>query len=86
MSNDENRRTSRRRMVQGGLGVIAMAATGGRARAQEKLAQEIVQYQGTPKDGARCDACVNWVEPNACNIVVGKIAPSGWCVAYAPKP
>ena len=85
LSNDEIQRTSRRRMVQGGLGVIALAATAGRARAQEKLAQEIAQYQSMPKDGAKCSACVNWVEPAACKIVEGKIDPNGWCVAYAPK-
>jgi hypothetical protein len=60
-----------------------MAAT---ARAQdEKLAQTVVQYQTTPKDGAKCSTCVNFVAPNACKIVAGEINPEGWCVAYAPK-
>ncbi len=88
MSNDGIERTSRRRVLQGGLGglgAIAVAAASRRARAQEKLAQNIVQYQETPKDGAKCSTCVNYVEPNACKIVEGKINPEGWCVAYAPK-
>ena len=53
--------------------------------AQEKLAQNLVQYQDTPKDGAMCSACVNFVAPDGCKIVDGKISPNGWCVAFAPK-
>jgi len=79
--------TSRRVLLQGGLGILAVAAaaTPLRAHAQEKLAQNIVQYQETPKDGAMCSTCVNFVAPDACKIVEGKINPNGWCVAYAPK-
>ncbi len=78
---------SRREMLRTGL----MAAAGvtlasGAARAQdEKIAQELVQYQEGPKEGAKCSGCVNWVDPNACKIVAGQINPNGWCVAYAPK-
>ncbi len=79
--------TTRRTSLQGilALGVGAAAARVGTARAQEKIAQEAVQYQKTPKDGAQCNKCVNWVDPNACKIVAGTIEPNGWCVAYAPK-
>jgi hypothetical protein len=76
--------TSRRVVLQASLG-LGLAATAGSANAQTKLAQNLVQYQPTPKDGARCDACVNWVPPNACNIVESPIAAAGWCVAFAPK-
>jgi hypothetical protein len=88
LSDDGHERTSRRRVLQGGLGglsAIAVAAASRRARAQEKLAQNIVQYQETPKDGAMCSTCVNYIDPGACKIVEGKINPNGWCVAYAPK-
>jgi hypothetical protein len=44
-----------------------------------------VQYQPTPKDGAKCSTCVNFDPPAACKIVAGKISPEGWCIAYAPK-
>lgn len=53
--------------------------------AQEKLAQDAVQYQKMPKDGAKCSTCVNFVAPNACQIVAGDIDPNGWCIAYGPK-
>jgi hypothetical protein len=84
----------RRSVLQAGIGLLAggtatgamaASASAGQIIAQEKLAPELVQYQVTPKDGALCSACVNWVAPNACNIVAGNINPNGWCVAYAPK-
>jgi len=78
---------SRREMLRQGLlvaaGTVAVATA---ARAQdEKIAQELVQYQPQPKDGQKCNACAQWVEPNACKIVAGVISPNGYCVAYAPK-
>ncbi len=67
-------------------GTAAMAASASRAWAQDaKLAQNVVQYQTSPKDGAQCSGCVNFQPPNACAIVSGQIVPNGWCVAFAPK-
>ena len=67
-------------------GTAAVAAAAPLARAQSaKLAQNVVQYQTTPKDGAQCSGCVNFQPPNACAIVDGEINPNGWCVAFAPK-
>ena len=67
-------------------GTAAFAAAAPLARAQSaKLAQNVVQYQNNPKDGAMCSGCVNFQPPNACAIVEGEINPNGWCVAFAPK-
>jgi len=80
--------SSRRNVLKTGLGVLAAGtalAASRAATAQEKLAQNLVQYQATPKDGNKCSACVNFEAPNACKIVAGTIAPEGWCVAFAPK-
>ena len=83
---DSDKRASLRGMVRAGLGVLAAGTMARQASAQDqKIAQTLVQYQAGPKDGLRCDHCVNWVDPNACKIVVGPINPAGWCVAYAPK-
>lgn len=83
---DNEKRASLRGMMRTGLGVLAAGAAIGRASAQDqKIAQNLVQYQNTPKDKAECDQCVNWVAPNACKIVAGEINPKGWCVAFAPK-
>ena len=80
--------TSRRDALKAGLTFVGVGAVGLAARtslAQEKLAQNMVQYQETPKDGAECDKCVNFQAPSACTIVAGTINPKGWCVAFAPK-
>ena len=80
---------SRRAAMKAGLaalvGGVAAAAAVKQAVAQEKIAQEQVQYQAMPKDGAECSNCVNFQAPNACTIVAGDISPKGWCVAFAPK-
>lgn len=81
--------SSRRDMLRTGM-MIAAGVTGAAiastARAEdEKIAQELVQYQNEPKDGQKCNMCAQWVDPNACKIVAGKISPDGYCVAYAPK-
>jgi hypothetical protein len=78
---------TRRIVLRTGLGAAAGATLAASAvRAQdEKIAQELVQYQDQPKEGQQCNKCAQWVEPNACKIVVGKISPQGYCVAYAPK-
>ncbi len=81
--------TSRRDMLRTGAMVvagIAGVAAASPARAEdEKIAQELVQYQNEPKDGQQCNKCAQWIEPNACKIVAGVINPNGYCVAYAPK-
>lgn len=81
--------TSRRDLMRTGMMIVAgtaSVAVASTARAQdEKIAQELVQYQDQPKDGQKCNMCAQWVEPNACKIVAGKISPNGYCVAYAPK-
>ena len=77
---------TRRRVLKATLATIGgMAAVATTARAQEKIAQAMVQYQATPKDGNKCSMCVNFDPPNGCKIVSGTIAPEGWCIAFAPK-
>ena len=85
----DNIDATRRSTIRNGLilltGAFVTFVTSARVYAQEKIAQAQVQYQTMPKDGAKCSACVNWVAPNACQIVAGTINPNGWCVAFAPK-
>ncbi len=84
MKTRDDDRATRRRILQAGLaaigGVVAV-----RAQAQEKIAQAMVQYQTSPKNGQQCSTCVNFEAPSSCKIVAGTILPGGWCVAYAPK-
>jgi hypothetical protein len=77
---------SRRTVLKTGLSAFAAGlAAASSAQAQDKLAQNLVQYQGTPKDGHMCINCAQFVAPNACKVVAGEIKPQGWCVAFAPK-
>lgn len=86
MKSRQDGTTTRRTVLRGGAAVLAGSLAARRAFADgEKLAQSVVQYQTTPKDGAKCSDCVNFIAPNACKIVDGTINPNGWCVAFAPK-
>jgi len=84
---DENR-FNRRSVLRTGLTILAggvLASTAAQAADDSKVEQSVVQYQTSPKDGAMCSGCANFVAPNACKVVSGSISPNGWCVAYAPK-
>ncbi len=85
MDDEANARTSRRRVLQGGMAALAAGVGARAAAAQQKLAKTAVQYQDMPKGNQKCSGCVNFVQPNACKIVAGTINPEGWCIAFAPK-
>jgi hypothetical protein len=61
------------------------------AFAQAKASKEAMKYQDQPKDGQRCDTCMQFI-PGAksgaqgtCKVVDGPISPNGWCIAYVKK-
>ncbi len=78
--------TSRRNVLRAGLGVLAVTLIPAGALAQQKIAQNLVKYQQTPKGPQQCDNCLHFVPPASCKMVEGKINPKGWCQLYAPKP
>ncbi len=89
MQDDTSKRSARRAVL--GAGIVGLGAAAGvtvtsRAQAQEKIPQAMVMYQATPQGAQRCDNCLHWQPPNACAIVAGNIAPSGWCGVWAAKP
>jgi high potential iron-sulfur protein len=61
------------------------------ALAQAKATKQAMQYQDQPKNGQRCDTCMQFIAgpqanaPGTCKVVDGPISPSGWCVAYVKK-
>ena len=67
-----------------GLAALAPMAVA-TARAQDKLAPEMVMYQTQPKEGHQCSQCLHFQPPNACAIVNGEIKPEGWCAVWAAK-
>ena len=79
-------RPTRRAVLQGALVAAIVGRAAAVARAQNKAKRSIVQYQETPKGDQQCDKCLQWVAPDACKVVEGKINPKGWCALYAPKP
>jgi hypothetical protein len=90
MSNILSDRISRRAALCHGLGcaaaAIAIAGTATTARAA-KMPQTspAVAYQPTPKGAQQCDGCLLFQAPDACQMVDGKISPTGWCKLWAKK-
>jgi hypothetical protein len=72
-----------------GLPILAQPR---RADAAGTLPKVNAKYQDHPNAGNRCDGCTYWIPgPRAdaagqCKVVAGSIAPSAWCILYAPKP
>jgi high potential iron-sulfur protein len=80
---------SRRALLEAGaalsVGVLASHALRGTADAQQKAAKAMVKYQDSPNAGHQCSACSNFVAPDGCKVVDGKISPHGWCTIWTPK-
>jgi High potential iron-sulfur protein len=79
-------KTSRRTILQVGAAAILAAGVASQAHAQQKIEKSLVMYQDKPKGAQQCSNCLHFQAPNACAIVDGEIAATGWCGAYAPKP
>jgi hypothetical protein len=82
----------RRRVVLKNAAAVAVATAFARsALAQAKASKQAMKYQDEPKEGQRCDTCLQFIPgPNprangACKVVDGQISPSGWCIAYVKK-
>jgi hypothetical protein len=83
---------SRRRLLQAWSGLVSFVLLGPRllagrqAEAQAKASQQQVKYQQTPKGKQDCSNCLQFIAPDSCKLVAGKINPKGWCLLYAAKP
>lgn len=81
---EARKKVSRRTvLIAAACAAPALALTTGAAQA--KMAQTAVRYQADPKDGHQCDGCAFFIAPNACKMVDGTIAPTGWCALYSAK-
>jgi len=85
---------SRRIMLKNGAVIAGLAAAPWAvhpALAQAKASKKAMQYQDQPKNGQKCDTCVQFIpgdKPGAsgtCKVVDGPINPNGWCIAYVKK-
>jgi High potential iron-sulfur protein len=79
-------RPGRRAFVRGACAAVLVAGAALGAEAQQKAAKQMVQYQDKPKGAQECDNCLQFVAPDGCKLVDGKINPKGWCLLYAAKP
>ena len=82
---------SRRKVLTiavGAVGTSGAAVVVGTSRSAQadKVSQQVVKYQDTPKGEQRCDNCVHFEAPSTCKIVDGTVAAQGWCMVYAKKP
>jgi hypothetical protein len=55
------------------------------AMAANKFSQSMAKYQPSPKGAQRCDGCTQFQPADACKVVEGKIAASGWCFLFTAK-
>jgi hypothetical protein len=50
-----------------------------------KVTQASVRYQNQPKGDQKCATCMQFVQPDGCKVVDGRINPEGWCIVWAKK-
>jgi len=85
MQNDQlNLRVSRRTLLISAAGaapLLALSTSG----AEAKMAQTVVAYQDSAKDGKQCDGCNLFVSPGSCRTVDGAVSPHGWCKIWVKK-
>jgi len=72
-------------VVAGGGALLAAGFVSASAKAPDKMSQSAANYQTTPKGGARCNVCSQWLAPTDCKVVQGPVSPTGWCSLYIPK-
>jgi hypothetical protein len=84
MQGNVSRRTI---LLAGAVSLTALASRTfvGAAHAQQKVAKSVVQYQDAPKAGHQCSGCSNFLAPDGCKVVAGKISSRGWCTIWTPK-
>ena len=86
MRNDSEKGCVSRRTVLIAAATAAPALALMGSPAEAKMAATAVKYQETPKDGKQCDGCNFFLAPDACKMVDGKIAPTGYCILWNKKP
>ena len=79
---------SRRALVGGAalaVGAAATITTSRRAAAQQKVSHADAKYQDHPNGEQRCEICLNFRPPDACQFTESPISPKGWCQFFAAK-
>lgn len=50
-----------------------------------KVSQAQAKYQAQPKGDQMCGNCANFIAPDSCKLVDGKVSANGWCTLWARK-
>jgi hypothetical protein len=78
MANAPRSVASRRDILRGGIAAAAGLAAAA-SHAQSKTSKTDARYQAGPRNGMSCAQCSLFRPPRACAVVIGDIAPEGWC-------
>jgi hypothetical protein len=86
----DSKRISRRTALKAGMTALAGGLTTTAALANNpdagKMAKSVVAYRyHWNTDGSHCGICANFLPPESCKLVAGKIDPNGYCTAFAAK-
>ena len=75
---------SRRGLIGGVAACVAglMAGHAALAATRRKVSKARAKYQDKPKDIQNCASCAQFVMPDKCKVVIGKVSPDGWCKLY----
>jgi hypothetical protein len=85
-----NRKFSRRSLLKSAVALAGGASWAGLASrgawAQAKASKAAMKYQDHPNKDQKCSNCLQFVPPDSCKVVEGKISPDGYCIAWVKKP
>ena len=81
---------SRRSLLKSAVALAGAATCAGLASsraafAQAKASKEAMKYQDKPKGDQKCSNCLQFVAPDGCKVVDGKVSPDGYCIAWVKK-
>lgn len=84
--------TTRRHFIKTIAIVPLVGAAVNTALAENAAMRKALQYQDAPKNGQRCDQCIQYVadakkkDEGACKVIPNDVVKaSGWCTAWAKK-
>jgi hypothetical protein len=84
MNHPLSRRALARALIALGLAAAAPAAAEETPEA-DKIAPADAHYRDRPNGSQRCAICLQFMPPDRCRIVKGRIVPQGWCQFFAAR-
>ena len=74
---------TRRGFVGKMVGITGLLAVGSPALSKPRpISKAKAGYQDQPKDIQNCASCAQFMAPDGCKVVIGKVSPDGWCRLY----